>query len=463
MDDAVAAAYAASPVWLQHLFVSAYGVRLRFLRYGRRQRRYLAELRRTQWLSAAELRALQLQRLTALVRHARETVGLYRGRKLPDGPFTELAQLRELPVLTKDELRGPRELVTSQRWRGRRLLEIHTGGTTGKPLTIYCDRTALQLNYAFFARLREWAGAPSGVRVATFAGRIIVSPHQTRPPFWRFNAAANQLLFSSYHIAPDTLPAYVERLRTFGPELIDSYPSSLAPIARYLLHRGITDLRPRAIITSSETLELRVRREIEAAFGCRVFDHYGAAEMAALVTQCEAGTYHVNPEFGIVEVVRDGRPARPGEVGEIVATGFVNPVMPLIRYATGDLATPASNGCACGRAFPSLATLEGRTDDVLVSPEGRWIGRLDPIFKAVSSLYETRIVQDRADHVRVEVVPLEQFTLHEQEALVHELRNRLGPTMQIDIVRVDHIPRTPAGKFSAVVNLMSRSPSAARQ
>src|SRR2546426_11208004 len=114
MDDAVAAAYAASPVWLQHLFVSAYGVRLRFLRYGRRQRRYLAELRRTQWLSAAELRALQLQRLTALVRHARETVGLYRGRKLPDGPFTELAQLRELPVLTKDELRGPRELVTSR-------------------------------------------------------------------------------------------------------------------------------------------------------------------------------------------------------------------------------------------------------------------------------------------------------------------------------------------------------------
>src|SRR2546426_5272970 len=79
MDDAVAAAYAASPVWLQHLFVSAYGVRLRFLRYGRRQRRYLAELRRTQWLSAAELRALQLQRLAALVRHARETVGLYRG------------------------------------------------------------------------------------------------------------------------------------------------------------------------------------------------------------------------------------------------------------------------------------------------------------------------------------------------------------------------------------------------
>src|SRR2546422_11035635 len=100
MDDAVAAAYAASPVWLQHLFVSAYGVRLRFLRYGRRPRRYLAEVPRTQWLAAAELRALQLQRVTPLARHAREAVRLARGRTLPDAPLTALAQRREVAVLS---------------------------------------------------------------------------------------------------------------------------------------------------------------------------------------------------------------------------------------------------------------------------------------------------------------------------------------------------------------------------
>jgi phenylacetate-CoA ligase len=100
-----------------------------------------------------------------------------------------------------------------------------------------------------------------------------------------------------------------------------------------------------------------------------------------------------------------------------------------------------------------LERIEGRTDDVLVTPDGRWIGRLDPIFKGVSSLYETRIVQDRTDHVRIELVPLESFTLHDQETLVHELRQRLGPAMQIDVVRVTRIPRTAAGKFPAVVNL----------
>jgi phenylacetate-CoA ligase len=449
--------YAASPVWLQNLLLSAYGLRLRFLRYGRLQRRYLGELRRTQWLSEDELHALQLERLTAMLRHAYDTVPLYQGRIKPDLPFTGLEQLQELPVLTKDELRAPRRVVTSALWGSRRLQEVHTGGTTGKPLTIYCDQATLQRNYAFFARFREWAGVPRGARVATFAGRTFVSPGQTKPPFWRFNAAANTLLLSSYHIAPDTLPHYVDRLRTFDPDLIDSYPSSLGPIARYVLNQGITDLRPRAIITSSETLDAGMRRDIERALGCQVFDHYGAAEMAALVTQCEAGTYHINPEFGIVEVLRDGRPARPGEVGEIVATGFVNPVMPLIRYATGDLAELAIGACACGRAFPSLARIEGRTDDVLVTPEGRWIGRLDPIFKGVSSLHETRIVQDRADHVRVEVVPLAAFTVAERDALVHALHQRLGPSMQIDVVEVSRIPRTAAGKFPAVVNLVRRN------
>ena len=459
MNNAFGAMYAASPVWLQHILLSAYGLRLRFLRYGRLQRAYLGELRRTQWLSEEQLRALQLERLNTLVRHAYDTVPLYRSRSTRYHQFTELEQLQELPVLTKDELRAPRSIVTSALWGSRRLQEVHTGGTTGKPLTIYCDRPALQRNYAFFARLREWAGVPRGARVATFAGRTIVSPGQTRPPYWRFNAAANTLLFSSYHIAPDTLPYYVDRLLAFDPDLIDSYPSSLAPIARYVLNQGISDLRPRAIITSSETLDSDARRIVETALGCRVFDHYGAAEMAALVTQCEAGTYHVNPEFGIVEVLRDGRPARPGEVGEIVATGFVNPVMPLIRYATGDLAELGAGRCACGRAFPSLARLEGRTDDVLVTPEGRWIGRLDPIFKGVSSLHETQIVQDRTDHVRVDVVPVAAFTDGERDALVHALRQRLGPSMQIDVVQVGRIPRTAAGKFPAVVNLVRHATS----
>lgn len=446
--------YFASPVPVQHLLVSAYGFRLRYLRHGILQRRTLGELRQSQWLPRETLEGLQLALLNDLLRHARETVPLYRDRGLPARALHSLDELARIPLLQKDELRAPPSETVSERFRGARLAEIHTGGTTGKPLTIYCDRATLQRNYAFFARLREWAGIEPNARVATFAGRTVVPPDADQPPYWRWNAAANTMLFSSYHIARETLDHYVSQLATLRPALIDSYPSSITAIARYALERGIRTIRPRAVITSSETLEPAQRELIEAAFGCRVFDHYGAAEMAALITQCAEGSYHVNPEFGIVELVRDGRPARPGEAGEIVATGLINPVMPLIRYTTGDSGVLSEKPCVCGRAFPVFESIEGRRDDTLITPEGRRIGRLDPIFKAVRSIYETRIIQDQPDHVTVEVVSPGGLPKAEGATLGRELRNRLGPQMRIDIVEVPHIPRTAAGKFRAVVNLV---------
>src|SRR6185437_7676900 len=132
--------------------------------------------------------------------------------------------------------------------------------------------------------------------------------------------------------------------------------------------RGITSIRPVAVITSSETLSADVRRTIEDAFACPVFDHYGAAEMAAFITQCAAGAYHCNSDYGVVELLRDGHAVAPGEMGEIVATGFINPVMPFIRYATGDLAVRGAARCPCGRGFPILRRILGRMDDVLITP-----------------------------------------------------------------------------------------------
>ena len=95
-------------------------------------------------------------------------------------------------------------------------------------------------------------------------------------------------------------------------------------------------------------------------------------------------------------------------------------------------------------------------DDVVVTPEGNLVGRLDPIFKAVSCLYETRIVQDAVDHVRVETVVVGDFPHEVERELDAQLRARLGPTMRISIVRVPSIERTGRGKLRTTVNLMQQ-------
>jgi phenylacetate-CoA ligase len=453
------AVYARSPLWAQNLLISAYGLRLLRVRYGRTGRDTLAWLLKSQWMDWGELQSNQLTALSELVGRAAVDVPFYRRRGLEGIDFESLDQLREVPVLAKSEVQRAGRAMIADPYRRARLTEVHTGGTTGKPLAIYCDSATLQRNYAFFSRFKSWAGVADGERVATFAGRTFI-PSGGREPYWRFNRAANTLLFSSYHIGARTLPSYVKALADFQPAMIDSYPSSIEAVARYVLERNITSIRPTAVITSSETLFPVVRDLIEKAFGCRVFDHYGGAEMAALIAQCERGTYHVAPEFGVVEILKDGKPVARGETGEIVATGFINPVMPLIRYATGDHAVLGSGNCPCGRSGDTLERIEGRMDDVIITPEGNLVGRLDPIFKAVSSLRETRIIQDATDHVRVEIVASDGFSAKMERELQSELRARLGPAMRIDIVRVPSIERTGRGKLRTTINLVyPRSPS----
>ena len=96
-------------------------------------------------------------------------------------------------------------------------------------------------------------------------------------------------------------------------------------------------------------------------------------------------------------------------------------------------------------------------DDFIVTPEGYKVGRLDPIFKAIDSVIETRIVQDAPDHVRLELVAGATYTDQQGAVLVDELRKRVGPSMRIDLVLVPSIPRTAGGKLRMVVNLVSPS------
>lgn len=445
--------YAHAPVWLQHGLVSAYGAYLRGLRYGRPYRRELAALLESQWYPRERLEDLQRHRLGLLLAVAKQKVPYY--ATLPTlGSRDPLNALRDVAILTKATVQTAGDQLIAASHRKKRHVVVHTGGTTGTPLEIRASRLTIQRNYAFFARLRKWAGIPAGARTATFAGRLVV-PTARGYPYWRRNVSMNTLLFSSYHLGERTVPQYALALARFAPMLIDTYPSSIEPIARYLLLNSDIVVRPRAVITSSETLSVPARERIERAFGCSIFDHYGAAEMAAFVSQCEAGTYHVNPEFGVVEILKDGEPAAPGEEGELVATGFLNPVMPFVRYATGDLAVQGDDEpCACGRAFPKLAAIIGRIDDVIVTPDGRRVGRLDPIFKALHTIREARIVQDAFDHVRAEVVVDARTERTELTRLAAELAARLGAQMRIDVVPVSSIDRTARGKLRTVVNMV---------
>jgi phenylacetate-CoA ligase len=70
----------------------------------------------------------------------------------------------------------------------------------------------------------------------------------------------------------------------------------------------------------------------------------------------------VNEEL-IVEIVQpgSGEPVASGEVGEVVVTRL-NPVYPLLRFATGDLSAFIDEPSPCGRTAPRIRGWLGRAD-----------------------------------------------------------------------------------------------------
>jgi phenylacetate-CoA ligase len=265
------------------------------------------------------------------------------------------------------------------------------------------------------------------------------------------------LLMSSYHISERSALSYITKLERFAPVFIDSYPSAIFALAQHCQAHAIPcRARPRAIVTSSETLLEHQRRTIERVFGCRVYDQYGSAEMVVFASECERGTLHLHPEYGITEVLSHGKDAEVGEPGELICTGFQNWAMPLIRYEIGDTAIRSDAPCPCGRQFPSLETVIGRLDDTIVTPDGRQVGRLDPIFKGVTGIQETQIVQERVDHLIVRMVRGPGFEEKMARTVIEELRKRVGEGVTIELVYLDQIERSATGKFRAVVSRVAK-------
>ena len=195
------------------------------------------------------------------------------------------------------------------------------------------------------------------------------------------------------------------------------------------------------------------RAEIEKAFSCRLMDWYGASEMVANIVQCEQGSYHIRPEYGVVEVLKaDGSPALPGEEGTLVGTGLNNRAMPLIRYRVGDNVVRRAGICPCGRGGDLVEKITGRVEDVIVTPDGRWLTRLDHIFKGIHGVEEAQLVQEVPAELRIRLVRKPEFGPHDEQEILANLRSRLGNEINLKFEYLDQIPRTKSGKFRFVVS-----------
>jgi phenylacetate-CoA ligase len=317
------------------------------------------------------------------------------------------------------------------------------------------DRRVEVANNAAHWRFRQWAGFRFGAPYASALGRVIVPIDRRRPPFWRWNAPWKQLLLSAFHLQEENLASYFEAMAARGVQFLEAYPSTGYVLARYLVESGRT-FPLSAVLTSSETLLDVQRTTIEEAFACRVFDNFGQAERVLVAAECARHDgLHLRPEYGALEILDErDEPAAPGAPGRIIATGLQNYGMPLIRYELGDVTALLGEPCACGRTLPRMTRVTTKAEDIVVTPEGRFISSstLTHPFKPMVRIEKSQIVQEAPGRVTVKIVRRPGYTDDDTRALVAALGERLGPSVAIEVAFVDDIPRGPSGQFRWVVS-----------
>lgn len=447
------AVYAKLPIALQHAACSVAGWRVEHGRLGRAFPHLLAEAEARAFASTEEIAAYRDERLKTFLRHSFDCVPFYRRRFEASGvgpdDIAGLDDMSRLPILTKAQAQDHTgELMTAGVPRRKRR-DIHTSGTTGGGLRFATSADAIREQWAVWWRYRGWHGIERGTWCGHFAGRTIVPLSQQEPPFWRYNRPGRQIVFSGYHMSPGNLAAYVDELRRRRPPWLHGYPSLLVLLAGHILESGVElGYRVKWITTGAENLLPHQSELISRAFGVPPVQHYGMAEAVANISECDRGALHIDEDFAAVELV-----PRDDGAYAVVGTNYTNPVTPLLRYEVDDVVTVEPDArCGCGRPGRVVSRIDGRLEDYVVLNNGARIGRMDHVFKDMVNVREAQIRQRVPGEITIRVVRGPGYARADDDAIVREVRKRVGEDTGVELEYADRLERSPTGKLRFVVS-----------
>jgi len=444
--------YALAPQKAKEWLVAAEALRLnRYRRYGDYESvRHDYAFSRYQELSQEDLREWQLGRLRSIVAYAREHSAFYRDR-LPER-IESLDDLRLISVLRKTDVREHSASILAAGLPPRHLWPDHTSGTTGSPLHFFIGREGVRIRFATMDEYFASFGCRYGDRRVRFGVQRIVPPSRKRPPFWVYNRVDNQLHMSVYHLDKSTLPLYIQKLNQFQPAYLSGYAHVAYLLGRHLCEHGGLTFYPRAVFTDTEQLYPEYRKAIEQGFGAPCYDIYGTRELNWVAVECPHQRHHSLQLCSILEVVdAQGQPLPAGQAGRIVVTDLTQQAFPFIRYDTGDIGSLSPERCDCGWRSVVLQEIEGRSEDYVITPQGRRVLRLGSILWAGRNTIESQIAQTHPDRVVIRVVPATGFAPRDARDMLVAAHDVLGEDMRVDWEIVESIPRTSRGKFKRFV------------
>lgn len=419
---------------------------------------YLAELEKTQWYSRNELESLQLQKLQALLKSAKEHSAWHAKRIENSGINIEdlsFDEFKKMPVMTRaDAQQHGNEMA----WPGvpGGSFRYTTGGSSGQPLIFHFGRSRQASDAAGRIRARRWWGVNVGEPEVYLWGAPVELNKTDRIKTIR-DRLLNQLLLNAFEMSPEKMSDYLKAIQKFNPKCIYGYASSVALLARYAQQNGkhisLPDLK--VVCTTGEPLYPEQRQVISEFFKVPVANEFGSRDAGFIAHANSHQQMLLLSESNILEVLDpDGNSVKPGELGEAVMTGLCSEAQPFIRYRTGDMVKLSPDSDKDGRGLHVIEEIVGRNTDFLVHEDGSIVHALAAIYvlRETAGVERFKITQQAINEFEILIVTNSFWNSDSLKIIEEKFRLRFGQGCKTYIQIVNNIPPEASGKTRQVVS-----------
>lgn len=408
--------------------------------------------RKINTLTKSELKNLQLDNLSKLLKFTTSNVPFYQKYKLD--AFNDIEKyLKELPIIKKNIIKDDLDSFLST--DKSKLLVQKSSGSSGVQSLVYMSHEEQAEKYAIQTLWWEWAGYKFGNSILQTG----ISPNRG------FVKRIKDILLKTTYVEAFTLSekevlGILQQLLLKPKDHFAGYASSLYLFAKIAKKHDINGINFKSVFSWGDKMFPEYKEMIETQFQTKVYDTYGASEGFMIASQCKEGNYHIMSPHVYLEILdKDGNDVEDGQLGYVVVTRLDGYSMPLIRYYLGDLAIKdeQSSVCKCGKQFPLLKKIIGRDTDIVYTKSGNYmiVHFFTGIFEHISEIKQFQIIQNNLEGIEILYIPDNSF----EEKILYNIENQilsyLNEPFIVTFQEVKNIANTKSGKPKMVHSNLS--------
>ncbi|MDR3586228.1 MAG: AMP-binding protein [Desulfosporosinus sp.] len=331
---------------------------------------------------------------------------LYSGLECKISSFQDMVKL---PFTTPEDLKdNPLDFLCVSQNDVNRIVTLQSSGTTGKPKRLFFSEADQELTIDFFHH--------GILTLVTPQDRVLIMLPGELP------GSVGDLLrlgleragiFSIIHGLMNNPEIALEQIKRENINVLVGIPTQVLGLARFNDAKDCaSSLSLKSVLLSTDYVPLAVVQELESAWGCKVFNHYGMTEMGLGVgLECEGFCgYHLREADLYIEIIdpSSGLPALDGCLGEVVFTTLTRSAMPLVRYRTGDMSSFISGPCVCQTVLKRLELIKSRDRVYLTEADYLTMADFDEVLFVLDNVLDFEVtltdgMQAKESHLQLDI------------------------------------------------------------